>query len=115
MSIEEYIIQYFNDTPGFPKLYAEVPDNMTDGHYYLIEKTSSSTENHVITSKFALQSISTNSLLESIRMNEEIKLFMEQFVAAPRVARVELDSDYNFTDPDRNEYRYQAVFNITHY
>ena len=48
-------------------------------------------------------------------MNEEIKLFMGQFVAAPRISRVELDSDYNYTDPERNEYRYQAVFHITHY
>jgi len=115
VSIEEYLIQYFNDTPGFPTLYAEVSDNMMADHYYLVEKTGSSTENHVITSTIAIQSISKNSLLEAIHMNEEIKLFMGQFVAAPRVARVELDSDYNFTDPDRNEYRYQAVFNITHY
>ena len=31
------------------------------------------------------------------------------------IIEVELQSDYNFTDTETKEYRYQAVFNVTHY
>ena len=31
------------------------------------------------------------------------------------ISAVRFDSDYNFTDTDTKHYRYQAVFEITHY
>ena len=31
------------------------------------------------------------------------------------IASVKLNSDYNFTDEETKQYRYQAVFDIKHY
>ena len=49
-------------------------------------------------------------------MNEEIKAEMlDGLITLGDIARVELNSDYNFTDTATKTYRYQAVFDITHY
>ena len=31
------------------------------------------------------------------------------------ISKIKLNSDYNFTDTETKEYRYQAVFDINHY
>ena len=44
---------------------------------------------------------------------------VEAMLDAPKVlssvAAIRLNSEYNWTDPDTMKYRYQAVFDITHY
>ena len=49
-------------------------------------------------------------------MNEEIKAMMlDGLITLGAVAKVDLNSDYNFTDTTTKTYRYQAVFDIVHY
>lgn len=40
---------------------------------------------------------------------------MEKALNLDEIASVKLDNDYNFTDTETKEYRYQAVFDITYY
>ena len=40
---------------------------------------------------------------------------MEEFAELGEVTRVELQTDYNFTDTTTKQYRWQAVYQITHY
>lgn len=48
-------------------------------------------------------------------LNEKVKSAMDEIVELDEVTRCELNSDYNYTDTSRKKYRYQAVFDITHY
>ena len=98
-----------NDVP----VVMEVPRDKPS-EYVLIEKTGSSCENHLFDSMFAVQSHST-SLYKAAELNERVKAAMLNAVDLDEVAGVSLNSDYNFTDGAAAEYRYQAVFDVTHY
>lgn len=116
--IEATIISYLNNIEGMAPAYAERPENIPP-KYILVEKTGTSTENKITTSTIAVQAISdtlqNGSLLDAMQLNEAVKVAMADLVTLDSVSGVSLNSDYNFTDPTTKEYRYQAVFLITHY
>lgn len=94
------------------RVYAESPEQLTD--YVLIEQTGSSRLNHIVTTTVAIQSYGA-SLLDAMELNEAVKTAMEGFLTQELVSRVELETDYNFTNTETKQYRWQAVYNITHY
>ena len=51
----------------------------------------------------------------TIEINEEVKAAMDEIIVLPEISRSKLNSDYNFTDTEKKRYRYQAVYDITHY
>lgn len=93
-------------------VYAESPKELTN--YVLLEQTGSSRSNHITTTTIAIQSYGA-SLLDAMILNGEVEMAMKDFVQLNRVARVELETDYNFTDTETKQYRWQAVYDITHY
>ena len=93
-------------------VYAESPKELTN--YVLLEQTGSSRSNHITTTTIAVQSYGA-SLLDAMILNGEVEMAMKDFVQLNRVARVELETDYNFTDTETKQYRWQAVYDITHY
>lgn len=93
-------------------VYAESPEELTS--YVLLEQTGSSRLNHIITTTIAIQSYG-RSLLDAMDLNEEVKTAMAGFLELGQVTRVELETDYNFTDTETKQYRWQAVYDITHY
>ncbi len=48
-------------------------------------------------------------------LNEEVKQAIEKMVELPSISRVELNSDYNFTDTETKRYRYQAVVDFIYF
>lgn len=40
---------------------------------------------------------------------------MDRLAEHPKISRVQLNSDYNFTDTAQKRHRYQAVYDITFY
>ena len=66
--------------------------------------------NSVIT----IQSYS-ESLAGAAKLSEKMINAMYGIIELSEICRCELNSNYNFTDTARKRYRYQAVFNITHY
>ena len=123
--IETYLTAYLlNRTAAGTNVYSERPSEIPD-NYILIEKTGSSTENRITTSTIAIQSISNSlnggSMLQAMTLNDEVKAAIlgeddtYGILTEDAIIDVELQSDYNFTDTETKEYRYQAVFNITHY
>ena len=90
----------------------EAPEQLTD--YVLIDQTGSAKTNHITTTTVAIQSYGA-SLYEAMLLNERVKDVMDGFLALNEVARVQLDTDYNFTDTETKQYRWQAVYQITHY
>ena len=93
-------------------VYAESPKELTN--YVLLEQTGSSRNNHITTTTIAIQSYGA-SLLDAMILNGEVETAMKDFAQLNRVARVELETDYNFTDTETKQYRWQAVYDITHY
>lgn len=115
--IETTIISYLSNSIS-TSVYAERPENIPD-KYVLIEKTGSSTENHITTSTIAIQSIvntmNGGTLLDAMELNETVKAAMGGLLMLDEISKVSLNSDYNYTDDRTKEYRYQAVYQITHY
>lgn len=62
----------------------------------------------------AIQSYA-DSMYEAAELNERVKTVMADAVALDDITKVDLNSDYNYTDTANKRYRYQAVFDITHY
>jgi hypothetical protein len=90
----------------------EAPEQTTG--YVLIDKTGSSRTNHIITSSFAIQSYGA-SLYDAMLLNAEVAEAMEGFIELDQITRVELETDYNYTNTETKQYRWQSVYNITHY
>ena len=90
----------------------EAPEQLTD--YVLIDQTGSAKINHITTTTVAIQSYGA-SLYEAMLLNERVKGVMDGFLALDVVTRVQLNTDYNFTDTETKQYRWQAVYQITHY
>lgn len=90
----------------------EAPEQVTN--YVILDKTGSSRSNHIITTSIALQSYGA-SLYEAMELNAEVEEVMEGLLELNQIAKVELETDYNYTNTATKQYRWQAVYQITHY
>ena len=90
----------------------EAPEQTTG--YVLIDQTGSSRTNHIITTTFAIQSYGA-SLYDAMVLNDAVKDAMVSFAELDEITRVELETDYNYTNTATKQYRWQAVYLITHY
>ena len=63
--------------------------------------------------EFAVQSYA-QTLREAALLNEKIKLAMEGMKALTNISSVKLNTDYDFTDEETKEYRYQAVYDLVY-
>lgn len=96
--------------PGVP-VGLEVPSPL-DPVYVVFEKTGSGESNGLMSATLAVQSVGP-TLYDAAVLNDRVKVLMRQLPAnSTNVFRVEIDSDYNFSDPSTKQRRYQAVFNI---
>jgi hypothetical protein len=95
-------------------VYMEKPRNPAERSYVVIELTGQREEEHITQSTFAFQTYG-ESLLKAAELRDEVKAAVKTLIELDEVARVDLNSSYNFTDPQTKEYRYQTVFDITHY
>ena len=55
------------------------------------------------------------SLLEAAQLNDQVKQAMDSLPELAGIGAARLNSDYNFTDTASKRYRYQAVYDVTHY
>lgn len=110
--IEAIVISYLLTVLEIPA-FAEVPEVKPD-RYILVQKTGSQRENRIDTATLAIQSIAP-TLFEAAALNERVKAAITLLPEArAAVFRAALNSDYNFTDTETKERRYQAVFHITY-
>lgn len=110
--IEKTILNYLTSVLTCP-VYMEEPATKP-AKFVLIQKTGGRMTNMISFSTVAIQSYD-QSLYAASCLNEEVKQKMLEIVKEPDVAGIRLNSDYNFTDSQTKRYRYQAVFEITHY
>ncbi|MGI6086104.1 MAG: hypothetical protein ACOYIF_11845 [Acetivibrionales bacterium] len=110
--IELVIKNYLDSALSIPVSF-EVPES-PPSRFVVVEKTGSGKSDHIKSSTFAFQSYA-ESLYESAVLNELVKTAVEDLIQLDEIGNVRLNSDYNFTDTTTKQYRYQAVYDITHY
>lgn len=109
----EFLILNYLKGEGFDA-HMEMPKNTPSFPFVVIEKTGSSSEDHIETSTLAIQSYA-GSLYEAALLNDRVKEAMANAVSLPDITKVIRNGDYNYTDESTKRYRYQAVFDIYHY
>lgn len=110
--IENVILNYLSDHLDVP-VSMEVPKTMPSA-FVVIEKTSAGRTNYIDSSTLAIQSYG-DSLLQAAELSSQVKDAMYNSIQLNEVSRCELNSEYNYTDESIKKYRYQAVFDLTHY
>ena len=109
--IAKLLLDHLGEALSVP-VVMEAPDQQTD--YVLIDQTGSRRTNHIITTTFAIQSYG-KSLYEAMLLKQRVEAAMDGFAELDEITKVELETDYNFTNTATKQYRWQAVYQITHY
>lgn len=110
--IEKSVCDYLNEVMGLPAFW-EKPEGELE-EFLIVEKTGGKETEHIKSATIAVQSYA-GSMYRAAEINEAVKAVMEHMTELEGVSRVDLNSDYNFTDTTTKQYRYQAVFDIVHY
>lgn len=110
--IEKTILDYLSASLDVP-CGMEVPPDPPH-RFVVLEKTGETRENYLKDAILAVQSYAP-TLLEAATLSESVVEAMLNAVQLPSVAAVKLNGNYNFTDTATKQYRYQAVFDVTHY
>ena len=113
MNIEAIIIGYLKGKLATDNVYGEILDSPA-GEFFVVDKTGSTTVDHICTSTVAIQSYG-DTKAEAAESNEKMKRAMEGIVELDEIGGCYLETDYNYTNIARKQYRYQAVYQITHY
>lgn len=111
--IEVVLLNYLKSVLSPVAVTTEIQQGMS-GSFVVIEKTGSSQSDLLFHSTFAVQSYGA-SLYDAMSLNKSVKDAMFSAASLDEITRVELNSDYNYTDQATKQPRYQAVFDITHY
>lgn len=110
--IEKVIYDYLSTYLDIP-VYMEKP-KAPPTTFVVIEKTSAGRSNYINSSTLAIQSYS-DTLFNTATLSDRVKELMYNSIALDAIARCDLNSEYNYTDTQMKKYRYQAVFDLTHY
>ena len=110
--IEKMVKDYLKKTLSVSVFLEKQPD--LPKKYVLIEKVGSGEENYIQNATIAIQSFGER-LADATELNERVKKDMKNIIVLNEITKCELNSDYNYTDPRDKSYRYQAIFDITHY
>ena len=105
--IELTVLNYLNEELDVP-VCMETPEEIPES-YVLVQKTGSGRDNRVDRATFALQSIAP-SLYEAAILNESVKAAMDTMDEG--IFGADLNSDYEYTNQQTKQYRYQAVYDI---
>lgn len=110
--IEKIILSALSEELTEPA-YMEAPEEKP-ARYIVLQKLGSSRENRLERARIAAQSIA-ETLAEAAELNEKVKAVMDELPHLKKeVFAAELNGDYNFTDTEMKERRYQAVYEITY-
>lgn len=110
--IEIIILDYLSSHLTVP-VVMEFPENPPDS-FVLLRKADSGRENRLDSAMFVVESYAP-SLLAAAELNELAKRAMDNLPELPEIAGSHLGTDYPLMDTKNKRYRYQAIYNITHY
>lgn len=110
--IERILLDFLKQEIDAP-VYLEQPED-PPSRMVLLEKTGSSRTNLINAATIAIQSYG-GSMVEAIELNEQVKTAMDGIIELDAIGGCDFSSDYNFTDTQTKQHRYQAVYFITYY
>lgn len=94
--------------------FLEIPEGGGTPPFCVIERTGGGQENYLHLATIAIQSYGA-SLYLAASLNEQVRQIMDGITVLPEITACDLNSDYNFTDTAKKQYRYQAVYDIVYY
>ena len=112
--IETIILSHLKTALDTTNVYMEVPRDNLPSSFVVVERTGGERANHIDTTTFAVQSYA-DSLYNAAVLNESVKAAMDSLIEEDEVSKSAYQTDYNFTDTTTKRYRYQVVYDITHY
>lgn len=107
--IEILFKNYLTAALELPVLLEEPED--PEERYIVLQKTGSSFENQIHTATFAVRSYGP-SLYEAASLNADVIQAARAMRPEDGVFYVQLNSDYEYTNIETKQYRYQAVLVI---
>lgn len=107
--IETLFQNYLKRALDLPVLLEEPED--PEARYVVLQKTGSSFENQVHTATFAVRSYGP-SLYEAAALNADVIQAALSMNPTDGVFCAQLNSDYEYTNIETKQYRYQAVLVI---
>ena len=110
--IEKTVLDHLNGA-GIRALM-EIPEGGGTPPFCIVQRTGGGEENHIRRATIAIQSYG-ETLFRAAELNERVVETMEDLPELPEIAACELNSDYEFTDTAKKQYRYQAVFDVVYY
>lgn len=110
--IEVTLKEHLSAALGVP-VELELPSPMPET-FVLLDKTGSTTSRGYGTASFAVQSWA-DTLYHAAALNERVKAALQTLEERDDIAAVDIQTDYNFTDPAAKRYRYQLVAEVTFY
>ena len=111
--IEEILAGRLSASLGVP-VVLELPSPLPEKPFVLLDKTGSTTATGYGTATFAVQSWA-DTLYHAAALNERAKAALQTLDEMDDIAAVDIQTDYNFTDPATKRYRYQIVAAVTFY
>lgn len=111
--IETTILEYLEEYLDV-ECYMEMPRTMPTSAFVIIERTGRFVTDCIVTSMFAFQSYAP-TLAEAAALNERVESAVATLPTLPAISAAHFNSSYNYTDTETKQYRYQCVFDITHY
>ena len=110
--IETILLDYLEDTLKVA-VWAEFPQNPPE-QFVIVRFGDTTRENLLETTTVIVESYE-GSLLKAAQLNQQVKAAMDVLPELPEISAARLAADYPAPDTKNKRYRYQAVYNITHY
>lgn len=111
--IEVTLKERLSASLGVP-VVLELPSPLPERPFILLDKTGTTTAIGYGTASFAVQSWA-DTLYHAAALNERVKAALQTLEERDDIAAVDIQTDYNFTDPAAKRYRYQLVAAVTFY
>ena len=111
MIIEKLICDYLSNKLNITAL-PEKPNRPYDNKVFV--ERAGGTGSFLKETTIAIQSYGETKY-NAATLNDLVIATMLDIVELGEVTEISLNSNYDFTDTDTKEYRYQAVFDIVHY
>lgn len=111
--IENLVIKALDKAIENIRAYGETPEDKPE-EYILVEKNDSTLENQIWQSVIEVQTISKKSKFRASWMNNQVIKILRD-IQNDMISACELTTSYSSPKISTKEYRYKAVFQITHY
>lgn len=108
MIIDEIVIEYLSKVLDEP-VFKEKPKNIK--RYVLVQRSGRNEKDKLYNASFIFQSYA-ESLFEAASLNERVIKAMENMVTLSIVSASKHIDDYEYTNTQTKEYRYQAIFGV---